>query len=107
MPNAMDKLAKPLALFALLLTIGPPAWLMVAGLSAGSATAGASAGAAPSATSSSNETPAADDGLMTESRMKRLMAVGAALWFVAAPYWLKEDAPAEQIIEAAGRQGVP
>jgi hypothetical protein len=100
----MEKLAKPLAILALVLTIGPPAWMFVDGLSAGRARE-----AAHEATAAESADPdsAADSGLTTDSRMKLLMAVGAVLWFATAPFWLKEDKPAEEIIERPGLQGVP
>jgi len=97
----MDKIAKPLAVFALLLTIGPPTWRLVTGVSNGPAPVAATDAAVAAPTAN------ADAGLMTESRMKTLMAVGAVLWFATAPFWLKEDKPAEDIIEKPGLQAVP
>jgi hypothetical protein len=105
----MEKFAKPLAIFALLLTIGPPAWMFVAGLSASPTTApNVSPSTAPAATAAtgSNSDSNASAGLMTDSRMKLLMAIGAILWFIASPYWLTEDKP-EELIEQAGLQAVP
>jgi hypothetical protein len=101
----MDKLAKPLALLALLLTIGPPAWMLVEGVAADRASSQDSDDPAPAEPAAS--APADDGGIMTENRMKQLMAFGAVLWFATAPFWLKEDKPAEQIIEDQGLQTVP
>jgi hypothetical protein len=98
----MEKLAKPLAIIALVLTIGPPTWMFLQGISSGPSAATSDETAPSSAPSA-----AASPSLMTDDRMKFLMAVGAILWFVAAPYWLKEDKPAEEIIEKPGLQAVP
>jgi hypothetical protein len=100
----MEKIAKPLALLALVLTVGPPAWIFVEGVT----TARPSDVATPVATAEqASEDAAGDVGFMTDSRAKSLMAVGAVLWFVAAPFWLKEDKAAEEIIEKPGLQAVP
>lgn len=106
----MEKLAKPLAIIALVLTIGPPAWVFLQGISGGPATAPSdepAASSAPAADAAANRAVDAGPSLLTDDRMKFLMAVGAVLWFVAAPYWLKEDKPAEEIIEKPGLQAVP
>jgi hypothetical protein len=101
----MEKIAKPLALLALALTIGPPAWMFFQGVSSAPPAAAAEAAEpdSPASTVAAEDSPS----LMTDSRMKFLMAVGAVLWFVAAPSWLKEDKPAEEIIEKQALQAVP
>jgi hypothetical protein len=67
----MKTVAKIVAIAGLLLTIGPPAWAFLAGV------------AEPS--------PSEPYSGMSDGLMKALMAVGAILWFAAAPKWLKED----------------
>jgi hypothetical protein len=100
----MEKIAKPLALLALVLTIGPPAWIFVEGVTTASPTNVATSDVT---VEQASEDAAGDVGFMTDSRAKFLMALGAVLWFVAAPFWLKEDKPAEEIIEKSGLQAVP
>jgi hypothetical protein len=100
----MEKIAKPLALLALVLTIGPPAWIFVEGVTTASPTNVATSDVT---VEQASEDAAGDVGFMTDSRAKFLMALGAVLWFVAAPFWLKEDKPAQEIIEKPGLQAVP
>lgn len=68
----MNPLVRIAAWAALALTIVPSIWMLVERLS---------------------QSPgAAEAGVMTDARLKALMAVGAVLWFVAAPFWLKDEA---------------
>jgi hypothetical protein len=61
----MSKLAKPLAILALALTIAPPALFFLSRLGGGSA--------------------------ISEGLFKGLMLAGTLLWFATAPQWLRED----------------
>jgi hypothetical protein len=84
----MNAIAKTVALLALALTIGPPTWIFLAGIARGTQ---------PTPTEVVEEdageanVPAKSEGFMSERLMKGSMAVGAVLWFLAAPKWLKDD----------------
>jgi hypothetical protein len=98
----MNAIAKPLALLALLATIVPPMLFMFSGVSKGADGTEAETVAADdqvhvdedadsSAVAGESAADSNDDGMMTQGRMQNIMLVGAILWFIAAPAWLKEN----------------
>lgn len=64
----IHRIAKPAAILALVLTIGPAVLFLFDGLQAESSS-----------------------GAVSEGVVKGLMVAGTVLWFAAAPHWLRED----------------